>query len=527
MNTANVYGSVGGDPSKLPYIRKAGDTATGLIIFDGGIQTNIGAATFNSPVLMTDNVTIQPSGSLFVDGPSEFADSVTITGGPFVVNVPSTFNDSVIYNDSLQLNGTVSIDGNLGIGSTSLVTLNGAIDINGSTNFNSTPTFNGGAIFTGGGAETTVQNTGIVVNDFTVNRLSNFLANSLSINDTTAGSTVLASLNTQTLTLQNDVNNFIIIDNNIGGPSINIRQNDGGSTNRQTNLNTTAVSCFNLAISPQSGFYGQSNGTIASFSTNAGVLAPQLLLQNINTVGGAGNGVNMQTFKQKGGAPGVTGDEVFRLTMFAENANNDKEEYGRITCNIRDASAPTSGADGQIIFAVPHNDVMTAFLDLNGNSNQIKIFQPLVFPNGSIQTTAYGGGSSITTIGQNIVQTQNTTQTYNTTLSGLGITLVPGSYMATMYLEPTFVGSLNTTLFSSYSVNFRLNTSGSTQWVSPIMGPGSTANQCLQSNVVTHSQLITLGVTPVTFAFQVVCGTITAPATQFGFTMSFSIFKLF
>ena len=482
FGTANVYGEVR-EEIDLPYIKKTGDTATGLIIFDGGIETNIGTATFNGPIIATDQVTIQPSGSLFVDGPSEFADDVTITGGTLQVDVPATFNNSVIYNDSLTFNDLITCTNAVQLTSTSSLTVAGTSswDPGSTLNVGCTPEFTVGALFTGGGATTTVQSTGMVVQDPTVNRLSNFLATSLSINDTTPASTILASLNTQTLTLQNDVNNSIVIDNNIGGPSINILQNDGGATNRQANLNTTSVSCYNLAISPVSGFYGQANGTIASFSTNTGVLAPQLLLQNINTASGAGNGVNMQTFKQKGGGSGATGDEVFRLSMFAENANNDKEEYGRITCNIRDASAPSAGADGQILLAVPVGDAMSTFIDINGNSNRTNLLKDVAWANGSIQNTAYTGftGSPTTftnpsitfdTQGKITAVTNGATvgaltalpiATPVTVASGDGINIVTGSILGSgVYLifgVVNFVVSSGASYFNFCNVTYQKN----------------------------------------------------------------------
>jgi hypothetical protein len=45
---ANVYGEFGGDAERFPYIKKTGDTASGLIVFNGGIQTNVGESVLPS-----------------------------------------------------------------------------------------------------------------------------------------------------------------------------------------------------------------------------------------------------------------------------------------------------------------------------------------------------------------------------------------------------------------------------------------------------------------------------------------------
>jgi hypothetical protein len=103
---ANVYGEYGGDGEKFPYIKKSGDTATGLIIFNGGIQTNVGEATFNGPIVANDEVTINNTGSLYVDGPTEFADDVNITGGTFSVSVPINLNEQVNVLDGIDMNAS-------------------------------------------------------------------------------------------------------------------------------------------------------------------------------------------------------------------------------------------------------------------------------------------------------------------------------------------------------------------------------------------------------------------------------------
>lgn len=111
--TANVYGEYGGDGEKFPYIKKAGDTATGLIIFNGGIQTNVGDATFNGPIIANDQVTINDTGSLYVDAYSEFADDVFCSdaGKTLVVNGQTTFNNLVkIESSGLSMQGGTDID---------------------------------------------------------------------------------------------------------------------------------------------------------------------------------------------------------------------------------------------------------------------------------------------------------------------------------------------------------------------------------------------------------------------------------
>ena len=124
FGTANVYGEVL-ESVELPYIKKTGDTATGEIIFDGGIETNVGTATFNGPIIATDNVTLRPTSDLYVNCPSEFADDVTVTGGNFVCDVPATFNDTVTYNQGITFNDEVNFGGVVNLLGTSDVTVSG------------------------------------------------------------------------------------------------------------------------------------------------------------------------------------------------------------------------------------------------------------------------------------------------------------------------------------------------------------------------------------------------------------------
>jgi hypothetical protein len=95
----------------------------------------------------------------------------------------------------------------------------------------------------------------------------------------------------------------------------------------------------------------------------------------------------------KNGSAGVAGDEVARLSMFGKNSGNTKEEYGRITCNIRDSSSAPTGADGQILLAVPVGDTMTTFIDLNGNSNRVNILRQLNLSNVPTSSAGLPAGS--------------------------------------------------------------------------------------------------------------------------------------
>ena len=129
MNVLNIYGEDGGEPVELPYIKKTGDTATGLIIFDAGIEVNNGTTAINGPAEFADTVLFKPSSTVVIDG------SLELTGPSFI--------------DSCQ---TTEFDGNL-------VEFNGPL-----VEFNSAQTtFNGPVIDIVGGAATTL-NTDCVIN---------------------------------------------------------------------------------------------------------------------------------------------------------------------------------------------------------------------------------------------------------------------------------------------------------------------------------------------------------------------------
>jgi hypothetical protein len=84
MNVLNIYGEDSGEPVELPYIKKTGDTATGLIIFDAGIEVNNGTTAINGPAEFADTVLFKPSSTVTIDG------SVELTGPSFIVSCQTT-----------------------------------------------------------------------------------------------------------------------------------------------------------------------------------------------------------------------------------------------------------------------------------------------------------------------------------------------------------------------------------------------------------------------------------------------------
>ena len=270
-----------------------------------------------------------------------------------------------------------------------------------------------------------------------------------------------------------------------GNPTISVYQNDGlGTVNQQTNLTTTGFGTQDNLYQTVAAM--NVGGYISATSRSTGATQPMLLLTN--TAAGTG-GVAMEAYKNKPSA-GVAGDEVFRLSMFGKNSGNLKDEYGRITCNIRDPSGPTAGADGQLLFAVPVGDTMTTFIDLNGNSNQINTFKninlaagtAISFSNSTSQTTAYTGfqpvstttytNPSITfnTFGQITAVTNGATvgaltalpiATPTTVASGSGINIVTGSILASgVYLIfgcVNFLVSSGASYFNFCNITFQKN----------------------------------------------------------------------
>jgi hypothetical protein len=148
---------------------------------------------------------------------------------------------------------------------------------------------------------------------------------------------------------------------------------------------TGALSSSSLTmISPTTGssLYNAGSARISS-ANSTGAPTPILTLEN--STAGASAGVAIET--NKNGGAGVVGDEVFRLSMKGKNSGNTTAEYGRITCNIRDPTTSGAGIDGGLILAVPVNNTMTSFLDLNGNNGRANCLVPLDMRTNSIVST--------------------------------------------------------------------------------------------------------------------------------------------
>ena len=158
-------------------------------------------------------------------------------------------------------------------------------------------------------------------------------------------------------------------------------------------------------VSPTTGVSLYNSGSARISSANStGASTPLFTLEN--STAGASAGVAMETYKNQSTA-GTAGDEVFRLSMFGKNSGNTKEEYGRITCNIRDPNPTTAGADGSIQFAVPVGDTMTTFLDLNGNGNRVNCLRQLNIQNNDIISSGSNihlNASASTGLGQIILE---------------------------------------------------------------------------------------------------------------------------
>jgi len=433
--TANVYGEVR-EEVELPYLKKTGDTATGLIIFDGGLETNIGTSTFNGPIIATDQITFRPEANLFCNCPSEFADSVTVTGGPFTVDVPATFNDTVIYNDGITFNNIVTCSDQVQLTSTSSLSVagNSTWDAGASLNVNCIAAFNSSQTTFGSDPNLNQTMTGValITQDNNNSKVSAVTADQVALSNQVAG---IVNQNLQLTSTEVD-----IVDNTNGAQSF--LQSGGVFFSNTTNVNagskldllecriqSTPLTYANMTVvsgtpvistyfndglgtnnqqsnMSYSGFGTQDNLYTTGAAMNSGgfisatsrsTLATQPMLQLKNNAASS-TGVYMEAYKEKPSA-GVAGDEICRFSMFGKNSGNFKEEYGRITCNIRDPSGPSAGADGQLLFAVPVGDAMTTFIDLNGNSNQINTFKninlaagtAISFSNSTSQTTAYTG----------------------------------------------------------------------------------------------------------------------------------------
>jgi microcystin-dependent protein len=146
--TANVYGETLEDIGNSIYLKKDGDTATGLIVFRGGQTTEVGESRFDSKTTFRDNVEfdpIDPSVTLDVACPSYFISSVTIQGDPlqdtFVAGVPSFFTEptkvtSIEYpsNTSKQILPYTGLMNNAGTYTAPTITLASSGQITGISN---------------------------------------------------------------------------------------------------------------------------------------------------------------------------------------------------------------------------------------------------------------------------------------------------------------------------------------------------------------------------------------------------------
>jgi hypothetical protein len=474
--TANVYGELIAGFIPDIYLKKAGDTASGEIIFDGGIETNIGTATFNGPVIATDDVTIQPSGSLFVDGPSEFAADVSVTGGLFSVDVPATFNNTVVYNDSLTFNDLITCTDQVQLTSTSSLSVagNSTWDAGASLNVNCIAAFNSSQTTFGSDPNLNQTMTGValITQDNNNSKVSSVTADQINLADQ------VASVVSQSLTLTStfvNIDNFntgaesaltndgVYFSNNTnpnagskldllecrvtstpltyanmavvgGNPTVGVFQNDGlGTVNLQSNVTSTGFGCQDNLY--QTGAAINVGGFISATCRSSLYTQPMLQLKN-NLL--SATGVFMEAYKEKPSA-GVAGDEIFRLSMTGKNSANSKEEYGRITCNIRDPSGPSAGADGQILFAVPVGDVMSTFIDINGNSNRTNLLKDVAWANGSIQNSAYTGFTGAPTTFTNPSITFDTQGKITAVTNGTPV----GSLTSIPLISPANVGASN------------------------------------------------------------------------------------
>jgi len=93
---ANIYNEAGGEPPDEPYIKKAGDTATGLIVFNGGIEVNFGTAVIDCPAEFSDTVTFKPTADIIIQCP------VTLQGPSLIIGCTDTefTGDTVEFNNN-------------------------------------------------------------------------------------------------------------------------------------------------------------------------------------------------------------------------------------------------------------------------------------------------------------------------------------------------------------------------------------------------------------------------------------------
>lgn len=104
---ANVWGEPGGQPEELPYIKKTGDIATGLIIFDGGIEVNNGGTIINGPAEFSDTVTFKPTADIIIQCPIELQGPSLIIGctdTEFTGDTVEFNNNTTTFNGPQQIN---------------------------------------------------------------------------------------------------------------------------------------------------------------------------------------------------------------------------------------------------------------------------------------------------------------------------------------------------------------------------------------------------------------------------------------
>ena len=109
----NIYGLDGQEQSDNRYLKKTGDTATGEIIFDAGIQVNNGLTEINGPAEFNDQVLFNVGSTLIIDG------AIEIAGPSFLVNSNLTefngatteFNGSTTeFNSNVDFTNTSSVE---------------------------------------------------------------------------------------------------------------------------------------------------------------------------------------------------------------------------------------------------------------------------------------------------------------------------------------------------------------------------------------------------------------------------------
>lgn len=115
---ANIYNEAGGEPPDEPYIKKTGDTATGLIVFNGGIEVNFGSTIIDGPAEFSDTVTFKPSADIIIECP------VTFQGPSLIIGC----DDTQFTGNTVEFNSPAVSIGNAGQGS---LTLECGLDIGG------------------------------------------------------------------------------------------------------------------------------------------------------------------------------------------------------------------------------------------------------------------------------------------------------------------------------------------------------------------------------------------------------------